>query len=372
MRAVILSLIVTMALLTGRLVAAQDACGICGGRLERVVYFLTDKVVGDKKEVCEKCARVTEICYQCGLPTTADRTTLADGRVLCARDGKNAVLDNAVALQICQETKDALDRQFSRFTTFPETNVVVAMVDRVHLIELFKIPGNDNGCPNILGYTSQETNQSGRGYRISLMSGLTKPALKAVCAHELAHAWIFENVSPARQVRMNKDAQEGFCELVAYLLLNAQGERAETAQIRSNTYTRGHIDLLIEAESRFGFNEIVEWMKYGEDNSLRASDLTRVRAVVSAARNSAPVKSVYVASSAPARIFDQLTLQGITWSKARPMATINGQTFAPRDEVKVRFGGTNITVRCLSISEDSVVVQAAGSSESQTLQLKGR
>lgn len=372
MRAVILSLIATMALLTGRLVAAQDVCAICGDRLERVVYFLTDKVGGDKKEVCEKCTKITQICYLCGLPTTADRTTLADGRVLCARDGKNAVLDNSVALQICQETKDALDRHFSRFTTFPETNVVVSMVDRIHLIELFKIPGNDYGCPNILGYTSQETNEFGRGHHISLMSGLTKPALKAVCAHELAHAWIFENVSPARQARMNKDAREGFCELVSYLLLNAQGERAETVQIRSNGYTRGHIDLFIEAENRFGFNEIVDWMKYGEDNSLRASDLTRVRAIVSTARNNSPVRPIYVASSTPARTFDQLTLQGITWSKTQPMATINGQTFEPRDEVKVRLGDTNITVRCLSISEDSVVVQAAGSNESQTLKLKGR
>jgi len=372
MRAVILSLIVTMASLTGRLVAAQDVCGICGGRLERVVYFLTDKVVGDKKEVCEKCARVTEICYQCGLPTAADRMALADGRVLCARDGKSAVLDNAVALQICQETKDAQDRHFSRFTTFPETNVVVAMVDRVNLIELFKIPGNDYGCPGILGYTSQETNEFGRSYHISLMSGLTKSALKAVYTHELVHTWIFENVSPARQARMNPDAREGFCELVSYLLLNAQGERTETELIRSNDYTRGHIDLFIEAESRFGFNEIVDWMRHGEDSSLRANDLTRVRAVVSTARNKAPARPVYVAPSTSAQTFDQLTLQGITWSKTRPMAMINGQTFEPRDEVKVHLGDTNISVRCLSITEDSVLVQAAGSSESQTLKLKGR
>lgn len=171
---------------------------------------------------------------------------------------------------------------------------------------------------------------------------------------------------------MKPDAREGFCELVAYLLLTAQGEQTATAEIRSNGYTRGHIDLFIEAESRFGFNEIVDWMKYGEDDSLRADDLTRARAVVSTARDHAPAGPVYVASSAPARTFDQLTLQGVTWSKTQPMATINGQTFEPRDEVKVRLGDTNITVRCLSISEDSVVVQAAGSNESQTLKLKGR
>jgi hypothetical protein len=357
---------------TGLLIAAQDNCGICGGRLERVVYFLTDQVVGDKKEICEKFAKNPEVCYQIGLPTTADRTTLADGRVLCARDGREAVLDNAVALQICRETKDALDRQFSRFTTFPDDNVVVSVVDRINLIELFKIPGNDYNCPNILGYTSQETNEFGRSHEISLMSGLTKPALKSVYAHELAHAWIFESVSPERQTRMRPEAREGFCELVAYLLMTAQGERTAIAEIRSNGYTRGQIDLFIEAESRFGFNEVVEWMKYGEDGSLRASDLTRVRAIVSPARSKAPARSVYVAASAPAPTFDQLTLQGITWSKTRPMATINGQTFEPRDEVKVRFGDTNITLRCLAISEDSVVVQAAGSSEAQTLRLKGR
>jgi hypothetical protein len=186
----------------------------------------------------------------------------------------------------------------------------------------------------------------------------------------LAHAWIFENVPPDREARMKPDAREGFCELVAYLLLTAQGERMATAEIRSNGYTRGHTDLFIEAENRFGFNEIVEWMKYGEDDSLRANDLTRVRAVVAMARDHAPVSSVYVGSSAPVRTFDQLTLQGVTWSKTRPMAMINGQTFEPRDEVKVRLGDTNITVRCLSISEDSVLVQAAGSSESQTLKLK--
>jgi hypothetical protein len=280
-------------------------------------------------------------------------------------------LDNAVALHICQETKDALDRQFSRFITFPETNVVVSMVDRVHLIELFKIPGNDYGCPNILGFTSQKTNEVGRSHEISLMSGLTKPALKAVYAHELAHTWIFENVPPARQARMKPDAREGFCELVAYLLLNAQGERTAMAEIRSSAYTRGQIDLFIEAESRFGLNEIVEWMRFGEDSFLRANDLTRIRAITSPTRNT-PSKPIYVASTVPARTFDQLTLQGITWSKTRPMAMINGQTFEARDEVKVRLGDTNISVRCLSISEDSVVVQAAGSSESQTLKLKGR
>lgn len=367
----LLAVAIAMALMAGSAVA-KDLCAICGGRFERVAYFLTDKVAGERKEICEQCAHNSAICYQCGLPTQDDRTTLADGRILCARDARSVILDESAALEICQEVKEGLDRHFARFTTFPETNVTVSIVDRVHLMSLFKVPGNDYACPNILGYTSQETNEMGRGFHISLMSGLMKPVLRATCAHEFTHAWISENVSPARQKRLRPDAREGFCELVSYLLMNLQGDREAAALIRSNGYTRGHIDLFIEAESRFGFNEIVDWMKHGEDDSLNSSDLGRVRAVVSSRRPDQVSKPLAVVPVAPPQTFDQLTVQGITWSKTRPMAMINGRTFEPRDEAKVRLGNTNVTLRCLAITQDSVVIQVAGAAELETLKFKAR
>ena len=132
-------------LVVGR-AGAVDAghCAICTKPIERRVYIWEDKLAGDKKNLCEACA-VLPACYLCGMPTGDDRTRLTDGRVLCARDLKLAVLDNAEAIQICKEIKAALDRHYSRFTLFPDTNVAVAVVDRINLIELFKIPGHDYG-----------------------------------------------------------------------------------------------------------------------------------------------------------------------------------------------------------------------------------
>ena len=350
---------------------APGHCALCAKLIEQQVYLWEDKIAGDTKNLCEACAPLPA-CYLCSLPTRADRTLLADGRVLCARDTKLAVLDSSEALNICKAIQESLDRHFSRFTSFPEKNVAVTVVDRVNLIELFKIPGQDYGCPNILGFTKPETNAAGRSYQVSLMSGLTRPELKATCAHELGHTWIFENVSPARIARLQTDAREGFCELVAFLLMNAQRETTATALIRSNAYTRGQIDLFIAAEQRFGFNEIVEWMKAGEDDSLRADDLTRVRRLQASERTNAPAAQVFFPPAAPPPAPDKLLLQGIIWAKTRPMVMINGRTFVANEEGAVRLGATNVVLRCLVIRPDEVEIQVAGASEPQTLRLKGR
>jgi hypothetical protein len=359
-------------LATGRTAAADAGhCAVCGKPIEARVYLWEDKIAGDKRNICERCAALPA-CYLCSVPTGDDRTRLADGRVLCVRDRQFAVLDNSEAMRICQDIKAALERHFSRFTDFPETNVAVSVVDRINLIELFKLPGHDYGCPNVLGFTQIRTNESWRGYHVSLMSGLTKPLLKATCAHEFGHTWIFENVSPARRAQMTPDAREGFCELVSYLLMNALGEHTATALIRSNSYTRGHIDLFIEAERRFGFNEIVEWMKSGEDDSLRTNDLTRVRFLKAPERTHPPAKPVLAMPAAASSAPDQLRLQGVIWSKTRPVAMINGRAFGVNEEGEVRLGTSNVTVHCLVIREAEVEIQVTGARERQTLRLKGR
>lgn len=351
--------------------AAPGHCAICAKPIERRFYIWEDKIAGDKQHTCEACS-VLPACYMCGVPTGDNRTLLADQRVLCARDVKLAVLDEAQAIQICHDIKAELGRHFSRFTTFPETNVAVSVVDRINLIALFKVPGHDFGCPNILGYVSPETNAAGRVYHIRLMSGLTQPVLKATCAHEFGHTWIFENVAPARQASLKAEAKEGFCELVSYLLMAAQGETTATALIRSNGYTRGQVDLFLKAEHRFDFNEILAWMKSGEDPVLRADDLTRVRRLLTPERTNPPAPPIFTALAVAPPAPDRLSLQGILWSKKRPMPTINGRTFQVNEEGKVRLEASNVTVRCLAIREQEVEIQLNGANERQPLRLGNR
>ena len=347
----------------------SNKCGICGNEIGEVTYIVVDKVTEEKKHICIECSKLPHDCFICGLPVKRDFTELPDGRVLCERDVKNAVLDDDEARKICDNVKEALDRLFARFITFPGTNVETSVVDRVNLQALFKVPGNDYECPNILGYTRSRTNFNRIVHQISLMSGLPRAELKSVCAHELSHAWVFENVPGARKKTLSRDAHEAFCELVAYKLMSADEDEEQKAHIRRNRYTRGQIDLFIEADERYGFNDIVDWMKYGVDSALHGDDLNRVRNVeVPAAKPQKP-KTSRIYAARPPETPDALVLKGITWNQNRPLAVINDRTFAPKEMGGVRLGQTNAVIRCLSIDKTSVRIQFVSSGEERELKL---
>jgi len=258
---------------------AVERCAICGKELPDKFYVMTDRVTEEKKHVCPTCANLPNECFVCGLPVTGDYVSISDGRFLCARDAKTAVLDRSAAQALAAEVKDSLDRMFSRFLNFPGTNVEITVVDRVDLQELFKTAGDSYSCPNVLGYIGPVTNNGKMHYEMRLLSGLPRAQLKAVVAHEYTHAWVFENVSQRRRRTLGHDAHEGFCELVAYMFITAQEDEEQKKIILHNHYTRGQIDLFIDAERRFGFNEVVDWIQYGTDKLLSKDEPNRIRDV---------------------------------------------------------------------------------------------
>src|SRR5882672_4902709 len=226
-------LLASLLLLFPLLAMAGDRCAMCGDEMAGTTYLVTDKLTREKRHVCYDCVHLADACFVCGLPVRKDYVRLPDGRFLCARDAKQAVLDAGDAKSICKEVREDLDKLFSRFVTFP-TNVEIAIVDRVNLLSLFKIPGNDFECPNVLGYFRATTNHNQIRHEISLMSALRAAELKATCAHEYSHAWVFENVSEARRQALGRDAQEGFCEFVGYLLMDAQREEEQKRAVLRN------------------------------------------------------------------------------------------------------------------------------------------
>ena len=345
---------------------------MCGKEIETTVTLWEDKVAHVKKRLCNKCTELTENCFLCSLPLLKDYKTLPDGRTICERAVRSVVLDDQEAASICEQVKAQLERQFIRFTTFPDTNVTIELMDRVTLQELFKVIGTDYTCPNAIGCTEPKTNGSSQTFKISLLSGLPREQLITTSVHELGHAWIFENVGPARRKTMGKDAVEGFCELLAYLFAKEQGYSSGTAEILINNYTRGQIHLFIDAEQQFGFVEMIDWMKFGEDAVLKTNDLARVRRLDLPPTTNKPVtlSPVYYASAPPVALAT-LKLNGITWTKTRPMASINHRNFAINDEASVSYGETNVMLRCLVIRENSVKVRNLGTGEEIELLLGG-
>jgi hypothetical protein len=357
-------------LFAGQLLADSDHCAVCGCLFSTRVFTVQDSVTEEKKQVCQDCATLTTVCFICGMPVKTNYTALPDSRILCARDARTAVLDEDDAKRICREAKNSLDRLFSRFLDLPETNVTVAIVDRVHLQDLFKFAGRDYVCPNVWGYTQTRTNRHHLEHSISLLSALPLASFKATCAHEYTHTWLNENLSEQRKQSLSRDANEGFCELVSYRLMEAQNEAAQKKLILSNAYTRGQIHLFLEAERLYGFNDIVDWMKYGTDDRLLGDDLRRVRNVELPRTAARPVTNSPVFKPAPAVVPDALVLRGIYWAQERPAAIINNRILGVNEEGKVRVGQTNLTIRCLAIQQDSVRIRVVGSGEEQQLRLK--
>ena len=370
--------------------AAADICAVCGKEIPDTIYIVTDKVTGQDKLVCSNCL-VLPKCFICGMPVNDAGVVLPDGRRLCPRDARTAVMDVESALHVSAGVEDVLGRLFSRFTSFP-TNVDISIIDRVDVDSMFVTVGHAFESPDVLGWTEATTNAGQVRYKIGLLTGMPLADLKDTCAHELSHAWAGENVPQERRKRLARDAEEGFCELVGYLLMVSQGELAEQQRVLANHYTRGQVELFIEAERRYGFNEVLDWMKYGESVELRAGHLDELRdvkvpvetsialmpvAVKPASDNTSTNFNVISAKSvtntnsltlAPESEPATINLQGILWGN-NPVAIINGRSFLANDSFRVKIGATNVTIHCLAIKKDSVRIQYAGSSQEKVLHL---
>ena len=349
-----------------------DHCGVCGKTFGTVIFTTMDHVTHEKLLLCYDCGMFPDECYICGLPAVVNPVKLPDGRFICARDAKDAVLDASKARIISEEVRDQIDRLFSRFLTLPSTNAAVALVDRVDLYEEFAVTGNNFECPDVLGYIRSQTNQTFMTHSISIMSALPEPEFRATCAHEYAHAWVFEHVSSARRKALDRDAHEGFCELLAWLLMDSRHEEEQKAKMLRNTYTRGQIDLFIAAEKTYGLNDILDWMRWGVNTRLKAADPGDVRNVeMPRVKQAGPTNSfLYVATHE--HVPDKLILKGISTARGRQMALINNQSLAPGESARVRIGTTNVLVQCVAIGQASVTLRLVDSGEKLELSLPAR
>jgi hypothetical protein len=352
---------------------AEPRCVVCDRVITGDTFFTTvDRVDGEKKAVCAECQGITRLCALCRLPVKINYTEVGDGRYLCARDAKTVITDPDQALRVCQEARGELDRLFARFMTFPSTNVVLRIVDQVHMDELANQPGFERQCPLIGGYTRSVTmHDGGWKHPIAILSAMPRQRLMAVYAHELAHAWTHENL-PAERLIL-RDSAEGFCELIACRLMEQLRETNEVQYIKSNNYTRGQIVLFLEAYDAYDLNRILDWMKYGEDDRLFPADLDRIRRIDTTrqtARVSRPANAGPPPAAALTPVPDQLTLVGISGTGKRRLALINDRALAENEEAKVRVGETNVTIRCVEIRVDSVVIQVVGAEEKQELPLR--
>lgn len=345
-------------------VEAQQKCVVCQQPLTAEFYLISTPALIERQPACKSCARIETRCFECGLPVKDNFVKLGDGHLLCQQDGRIAVLTQREAESLFEEAKRDLLKLFSGFGVSPSRNITVRLVDGLELQTLSKSQRSWHDKSVTLGLTQTRfVNEGELAHKIYLRKGMTPSRLLAVCAHEYAHAWLHENLSRGRQIEAN--TVEGFCEVVAFKLMSQRNDEREKKIILANAYSRGQVDVLLKAQDDYQFYRLVDWMKTGVDAKIDMADTSRVLAL-----QDRPAPMLVWYPQAKTAVPDALVLKGISGTPDRRFALINDRTLMRNEVAKVRVGKTNVTVRCLEISEASVTVQVNGSPERTRLVLK--
>lgn len=352
-------------------------CDICSKAIHGKYYTGTDNGVGGKYVFCDACSQFKDRCSTCGRPVRDGGTTLPDGRVLCARDAREVVSSDDEAQRIFDDVRKDIDRLFARYMQFPETNVILSIVNPFYLNNLFKSAEEEQPCVGWFGATTANHVDGRLVHSVAVLNHLRPDQLRHTCAHELTHAWMNQNLKRERRKAIDKDTEEGFCELVAYKYMESLHESFDMEVTKKNPYSKGKILVLLEADTRFGFDALVDWIKSGDDPTLTADKLERVRAVDGKYVRD-PDRPLALPAYAPelptasfaAPVLESLTLQSISGTPGRRFAIVNHQTFEPLEKGRVTVGRTNLAIQCLEINADYVVVKVQSSGEKRLLKLK--
>lgn len=341
----------------------QEICISCEKPIGTKVYMSASPYHAERQPVCADCAKEPNRCFTCRLPAKKN-LDLKDGRVLCLRDAKTAVLSGEEANVAFEDVKRDVMIMLRGSKAFPLRNVKFALVDRHELEDLSRMRRFPSTHSSLMGLTRSQYKNDKWQHEISVIAGMPPNKFAAVCAHEYGHAWLHENLTDRRM--LDSDTVEGFCEFLAYKVILDKRDDVEKKMILENDYTQGQIDAFIQAESDYNFYYVTKWVIGGDDASLSLTNISRLLALKSdpdAGTATFAWPPAAVKSMAPTN----LVLKNISGTSKRKFAMINGATLAANEAAKVPLGTTNVTLRCLEIKDGSVIIQLSGDSEPQEL-----
>ena len=347
--------------------SADDLCPVCGNRFGSKAYSITKQGRDQKVIVCEQCAKLETECYICGVPVKHKFTKLADGRLLCEEDAKQAVLDQHEAEKIFDDVKRDAQSILARLGSLPHHNIRVILEAKPRLDKTGANVISKHDDRLLMGLTrTQRTGEDDSQHTIYLLHGLTRERLMAVAAHEYGHAWLHENV----RRKLNSSAVEGFCDWLAYKVIKQKNATNEIRVLLESDYSEGQLQAFIAAEDEHRFNRVIQWVKVGVDPEIERENLKRVLVLREAQSEPAEPPFAFAVAAPPRPAPTNLVLKGLSGSKLRRFALINDGTFAVNEQGKVRLGESNVVLRCVAIHDDAVTVHVSGESAPRRLPLK--
>jgi hypothetical protein len=191
-------------------------------------------------------------CFSCDLPAAEDFQLQSDGQkklALCKRCLVSAIEDSKEANLL---SRDIVAKLSGKEFTFP---------GRTPLVHLSTDLGDNH---NVIGSArySFHPRPGGRTRavfnQITVLYGVARSHFIEICAHELAHVWLGQR----GYHYLPTSIEEGFCDLVAYSVLDATDDLDEVGSYRLHTLL-----MSTEAETSVGFQQL--WTHYAQGGLVR-------------------------------------------------------------------------------------------------------
>ncbi len=304
--------------------------------------------------VCDDCYHLPDHCSICGLPVKDGdgHIKTPDGRLICRFDKTNVVLTLDQAKDMFDHVRDEVVDIYGPRFALKYPDVTVNLFD----VDYWSEKNGANGLHKFGFASTRKTADGACTHEVVMLSGRTREEMMGVAAHEYTHLWINEN-RPAGRV-IDQDTIEAICELTAYKLMEAKKLPKMQKRILENPYTNGKIKTLVAVEREAGTDYVLDWVKNGTTETFDAD------------ANLAPIVPPAPAvsfSTAPPPLPDKLKFNGLMAIGKDTEAVINGVSLAAGDQKSIKLKGGNVTVRCLKIQDENVVVQINDSPEKLTL-----
>jgi hypothetical protein len=254
--------------------AGAQLCAACGNRLTGTTWARSRAGYKERALVCDACVKLGAICYVCKIPVVRNYTTIEDGRLLCAEDAAQAVLDQEMADKVFDQVKSWCQGVFANSGALPHRNIKMILESKTRVDRLREDLTLQHDVVHLLmGLTSSRRNTQGEiDHTIYMLYGLPQPRFTTTAAHEYSHAWLNENVR--RERKLERDTIEGFCDWISYKYATERALENEIQFKTDSTYSRGQMQAFLAAEKEHGFYRVIQWLKSGADSELDPHNLS--------------------------------------------------------------------------------------------------
>jgi hypothetical protein len=348
--------------------AISIKCEVCSKLFATEARQMTDVARGRHLVTCKACFQHPEQCAACLLPAFGPNPLrLPDGRVFCAADAPKIVRETRDAERLWEQVKRECARLLHQWPPLPDARITFKLVDRDQFAARFADQPTTHDYRRVLGLTHTRKAADGLpAHTVHVLDGQLPAQFIATAAHEYAHAWLNERLSASGR-QITSATAEGVCELIAWKVMDALGENVEKLRIEQGDYTQGQFQVLLAAERRHRFLDVVEWVDRGQDQWLHPQQLERL--LVLAAPGKTAASAVPVAWQPPPSL-DELRLSGImNTAKSGRVALINGLAFTAGEKLSVKLGDATVPVQCEAIGVGSVTVLVGETAERRELRL---